>query len=44
MDTADVPRAWEFLQQARRLAAIASEKEKAYITALETRYSSQPRR
>lgn len=42
MDPADVPRAWESLQQAKRLAAMASEKEKAYITALETRYSSQP--
>ena len=37
-----MPRAWEALQQAKRLAAITSEKEKAYITALEARYSSQP--
>ena len=42
MDAADVPRAWEALQQARGLAAIATEKEKAYINALAARYSSQP--
>ncbi len=42
MDAADVPRAWEALQQAKRHAANASNKEKAYITALEARYSSQP--
>ena len=42
MDAADVPRAWEALQQAKRLAAIATEKEKAYINALAARYSSQP--
>ena len=42
MDAADVPRAWEALQHAKRLAGIATEKEKAYITALEARYTSQP--
>ena len=41
MDAADVPRAWDALQQAKRLAANATEKEKAYINALETRYSQQ---
>jgi tetratricopeptide (TPR) repeat protein len=41
MDAADVPRAWEALQQAKRLSANATEKEKAYINALETRYSQQ---
>lgn len=42
MDAADVPRAWDALQQAKRLTANVTEKEKAYITALEARYSSQP--
>lgn len=42
MDAADVPRAWEALQQAKRLAAMATEKEKAYINALAARYTSQP--
>jgi tetratricopeptide (TPR) repeat protein len=42
MDAADVPRAWDALQQAKRLAATATEKEKAYVTALEARYVSQP--
>ncbi|HKY30749.1 MAG TPA: hypothetical protein VJM12_22645 [Pyrinomonadaceae bacterium] len=42
IDAADVPRAWEALHQAKRLAANATEKEKAYITALQARYSSQP--
>ena len=42
MDAADVPRAWDALQQAKRLAAIATEKERAYINALAARYSSQP--
>lgn len=42
MDAADVPRAWDALQQARRSAANATEKEKAFITALETRYVQQP--
>lgn len=41
MDAADVPQAWEALQQARRVATSATEKEKAYINALETRYSQQ---
>jgi hypothetical protein len=41
MDAADVPRAWDALQQAKRLPANATEKEKAYINALETRYSQQ---
>jgi tetratricopeptide (TPR) repeat protein len=41
MDTADVPRAWDALQQAKRLAANATEKEKAYINALATRYAQQ---
>lgn len=39
MDAADVPRAWEAMQNAKRLAANATPKEKAYIAALETRYS-----
>ena len=42
MDAADVPGAWQALQEAKRLAAYASEKEKAYINALSTRYSAQP--
>lgn len=41
MDAADVPRAWDALQQAKRLAANATEKEKVYINALETRYSQK---
>jgi tetratricopeptide (TPR) repeat protein len=41
MDDADVPRAWDALQKAKRLAANATEKEKAYISALETRYAEQ---
>ena len=41
MDAADVPRAWDALQQAKRLAANATEIEKAYINALETRYTQQ---
>jgi tetratricopeptide (TPR) repeat protein len=41
MDAADVPRAWEALQQAKRLAANATDKEKAFINALETRYAQQ---
>lgn len=41
MDAADGPRAWEALQHAKRLASIATEKEKAYITALEARYTSE---
>jgi Flp pilus assembly protein TadD len=42
MEAADVPVAWQALQQAKGLAANASEKERAYIRALEARYSSQP--
>jgi tetratricopeptide (TPR) repeat protein len=42
MDAADVPVAWDALQQAKRLSSNASEKEKAYIRALESRYSPQP--
>ena len=42
MDAADVPLAWDALQQAKRLSSNASEKEKAYIKALESRYSPQP--
>jgi tetratricopeptide (TPR) repeat protein len=41
MDAADVPRAWDALQQAKRLSANATEKEKAYINAVATRYSQQ---
>ena len=41
MDAADVPRAWDALQQAKRLAVNATEKEKAFISALETRYAQQ---
>ena len=41
MDAADVPRAWNALQQAKRFVANATAKEKAYISALETRYSQQ---
>ena len=41
MDAADVPRAWDALQQAKRLAANATEKEKAYINALAARYTQQ---
>lgn len=41
MDAADVPRAAEALQQAKRLAARATEKEQSYINALDTRYSRQ---
>ena len=41
MDAADGPRAWDALQQAKRLAANATEKEKAFINALETRYSEK---
>lgn len=43
MDAADVPLAWDALQQAKKLAANVSEKEKAYIRALETRYSATGR-
>ena len=42
MDAADVPLAWDALQQAKRLSSNTSEKEKAYIKALESRYSPQP--
>lgn len=42
MDAAAVPKAWEALQQAKRLAPNASAKEQAYIKALESRYSQQP--
>ena len=42
MEAADVPVAWEALQQAKRLAANVSENEQAYIKALEARYSPQP--
>jgi len=38
----DVPKAWEALNQARRLVPKSSEKEQAYIRALEKRYSPQP--
>lgn len=38
----DVPVAWEAVQQARRLAPKASQREQAYIKALESRYTSQP--
>jgi tetratricopeptide (TPR) repeat protein len=42
MDSADVPHAWDALQQAKRLSANASGNEKAYINALEARYASKP--
>ena len=42
MEAGDVPPAWDALQQAKRLAPNVSEKERAYIRALETRYSRQP--
>ncbi|HWM85830.1 MAG TPA: hypothetical protein VNO33_08325 [Kofleriaceae bacterium] len=42
MDKADIPRAWEALQKASALKSNASEKEQAYITALEKRYAAQP--
>ncbi len=42
MDAADVPLAWDALQAAKRLSSNASEKERAYIKALESRYSPQP--
>jgi tetratricopeptide (TPR) repeat protein len=38
----DVPKAWEAVEQAKRLAPKASEKEQAYIRAIEKRYSPQP--
>lgn len=37
-----VPQAWAALQEARRLAPKASEKEQAYIRALEKRYAEKP--
>ena len=42
MDEADVPLAWDALQQAKRLSANANANEKAYIKALEARYEPQP--
>ena len=42
MSDEDVPKAWEALQQARRLAPKVSAKEQAYIQALEKRYSEMP--
>ncbi len=38
----DVPKAWEALQQAKRLTPKVSAKEQAYIQALEKRYSEKP--
>jgi hypothetical protein len=37
-----VPQAWEALQQAKRLAPKAGEREQAYIRALEARYTARP--
>jgi tetratricopeptide (TPR) repeat protein len=42
MDAADVPKAWDALQQAQRLAPKVSENERAYIKALGARYAPQP--
>ncbi len=42
MDAADVPKAWEALQKASALKSKVSEKEQAYITALEARYAEKP--
>ena len=42
MDDADVPATWDALQQAKRLSANATAHEKAYINALEARYSAKP--
>ena len=42
MAEADVPVAWEALQQAKRLLPKVSRKEQAYIKALEVRYYPQP--
>ena len=42
MDTAAVKPAWEAVQQAVKLAPLASERERAYIRALQARYSADP--
>lgn len=42
MNPENVPRAWEALQNARRLAPKASAKEKALIDALSARYAEHP--
>ena len=42
MDPARNPAAWERLQAARTLASHASERERAYIDALSTRYAQDP--
>jgi tetratricopeptide (TPR) repeat protein len=41
MDAADAPRAWNALQQAKGSATNATDKEKAFINALDTRYGPQ---
>jgi tetratricopeptide (TPR) repeat protein len=42
MDTAAVRPAWDALQQAVRLAPLAGPKDRAYIRALQARYSADP--
>jgi hypothetical protein len=42
MDDADVPVAWNAVQDARRLARNASRKERALIEALAVRYGKEP--
>ncbi|MEA3300110.1 MAG: hypothetical protein U9R22_07785 [Pseudomonadota bacterium] len=42
MDPADNPAAWERLKAAQSLAGTASERERAYITALAARYAEHP--
>src|SRR5882724_5063225 len=42
MDTAAVKPAWEAVQQAVKLAPLVSERERAYIRALQARYSADP--
>jgi tetratricopeptide (TPR) repeat protein len=42
MDTAAVRPAWEALQQAVKFAPLASDRERAYIRALQARYSADP--
>jgi tetratricopeptide (TPR) repeat protein len=42
MDTAAVRPAWEAVQQAVKLAPLVSDRERAYIRALQARYSADP--
>jgi tetratricopeptide (TPR) repeat protein len=42
MDTAAVRPAWEAVQQAVKLAPLGSDRERAYIRALQARYSADP--